>query len=115
MAMRPGQRVRLTRRISMAERQLWRARFGRAISRAAASGRPPASRSTRCSPKGRPRLRPLRAPRHIHDPEGFQAAEAKALEAGLPSHVALPIHAATNDHELITTDVGVLPDVEGHR
>ena len=36
----------------------------------------------------------------IHDPEGFQAAEAKALEAGLPSHVALPIHAATNNHEL---------------
>src|ERR1700676_3852799 len=36
----------------------------------------------------------------IHDPEGFQAAEAKALEAGLPSHVALPIHAATNDHGL---------------
>ena len=34
----------------------------------------------------------------IHDPEGFQAAEAKAMEAGLPSHVALPIHAATNDH-----------------
>lgn len=29
----------------------------------------------------------------IHDPEGFQAAEAKALEAGLPAHVALPIHA----------------------
>ena len=37
---------------------------------------------------------------HINDPEGFQAAEAKALEAGLPSHVALPIHAATNDHAL---------------
>ena len=36
----------------------------------------------------------------IHDPEGFQAAEAKALEAGLPSHVALPIHAATPDHRL---------------
>ena len=36
----------------------------------------------------------------IHDPEGFQAAEAKALEAGLPPHVALPIHAATNDHAL---------------
>ena len=36
----------------------------------------------------------------IHDPEGFQTAEAKALEAGLPSHVALPIHAATNDHRL---------------
>src|SRR6187397_2832363 len=37
---------------------------------------------------------------HITDPEGFQAAEAKALEAGLPSHVALPIHAATQDHSL---------------
>jgi hypothetical protein len=36
----------------------------------------------------------------IHDPEGFQAAEAKALESGLPPHVALPIHAATNDHDL---------------
>jgi hypothetical protein len=35
---------------------------------------------------------------HIHDPEGFEAAEEKALEAGLPTHVALPIHAATNDH-----------------
>ncbi len=38
----------------------------------------------------------------IHDPEGFQSAEAKALEAGLPSHVALPIHAAT-----IANDLGV--------
>src|SRR4051794_40943096 len=37
---------------------------------------------------------------HIHDPEGFQAAEAKALEAGLPSQVALPIHAANGDHSL---------------
>ncbi len=37
---------------------------------------------------------------HIHDPEGFQAAEAKALEAGLPATVALPIHAATTDHTL---------------
>jgi hypothetical protein len=36
----------------------------------------------------------------IHDPEGFQAAEAKALEAGLPASVALPIHAATSDHTL---------------
>ena len=36
----------------------------------------------------------------IHDPEGFQAAEEKALEAGLPSHVALPIHASTPDHRL---------------
>jgi hypothetical protein len=35
---------------------------------------------------------------HIHDPEGFEAAEQKALEAGLPSGIALPIHAATNDH-----------------
>jgi hypothetical protein len=35
---------------------------------------------------------------HIHDPEGFQAAEAKALEAGLPADMALPIHAATGDH-----------------
>jgi hypothetical protein len=36
----------------------------------------------------------------IHDPEGFQAAEAKALEAGLPTSVALPVHAATRDHKL---------------
>jgi hypothetical protein len=36
----------------------------------------------------------------IHDSEGFEAAEAKALEVGLPSSVALPIHAATNDHAL---------------
>lgn len=36
----------------------------------------------------------------IHDPKGFEAAEEKALEAGLPSHVALPIHAATPDHTL---------------
>ena len=37
---------------------------------------------------------------HIHDPEGFQAAEDRALAAGLPPHVALPIHAATENHEL---------------
>jgi hypothetical protein len=36
----------------------------------------------------------------IHDPEGFQAAEARALEAGLPQGVALPVHAATRDHRL---------------
>jgi hypothetical protein len=36
----------------------------------------------------------------IHDPEGFAAAEAKALEAGLPPSVALPVHAATPDHRL---------------
>ena len=37
---------------------------------------------------------------HITDPEEFEAAEAKALETGLPGHVALPIHAATHDHRL---------------
>ena len=36
----------------------------------------------------------------IHDPKGFQEAEAKALEGGLPTSVALPIHAATHDHRL---------------
>jgi hypothetical protein len=36
----------------------------------------------------------------ITDPAGFEAAEAKALEAGLPDHVKLPIHAATPDHKL---------------
>jgi hypothetical protein len=35
---------------------------------------------------------------HITDPAGFEAAEAKALEQGLPPNVALPIHAATPDH-----------------
>jgi hypothetical protein len=36
----------------------------------------------------------------IHDPEGFRAAEAKAMEAGLPDGVALPLHAASRDHRL---------------
>ena len=36
----------------------------------------------------------------IHDPEGFRAAEAKAMSAGLPEGVALPIHAASRDHRL---------------
>ena len=36
----------------------------------------------------------------IHDPKGFQEAEAKALEAGLPGGVALPVHAATRDHRV---------------
>jgi hypothetical protein len=36
----------------------------------------------------------------IHDPEGFQNAEATAMEAGLPDGVALPIHAASRDHRL---------------
>ena len=35
---------------------------------------------------------------HISDPEGFQAAEQKAMEQGLPPNVSLPIHAATPDH-----------------
>jgi hypothetical protein len=35
---------------------------------------------------------------HISDPEGFEAAEAKALEQGLPANIALPIHASTPDH-----------------
>jgi hypothetical protein len=34
----------------------------------------------------------------ISDPEGFQAAEQKALEAGLPDDFRLPVHAATRDH-----------------
>jgi hypothetical protein len=34
----------------------------------------------------------------IQDPEAFQAAEAKALKQGLPAGVALPVHAATQDH-----------------
>jgi hypothetical protein len=36
----------------------------------------------------------------IHDPKGFKAAEAKAMAAGLPATIALPIHAATGDHRL---------------
>jgi hypothetical protein len=36
----------------------------------------------------------------IHDPEGFRAAEARALAAGLPEGVALPIHAASRDHRV---------------
>ena len=36
----------------------------------------------------------------IHDPEGFRAAEDKALKAGLPEGVALPVHAASRDHRL---------------
>ncbi|HLF72394.1 MAG TPA: hypothetical protein VI759_09615 [Dehalococcoidia bacterium] len=35
---------------------------------------------------------------HIHDPEGFEKAEADALAQGLPSGFTLPIHAATPDH-----------------
>ena len=32
---------------------------------------------------------------HIWDPERFEAAEQRALEAGLPEGFSLPIHAAT--------------------
>ena len=35
---------------------------------------------------------------HIPDPEGFEAAEQRALEAGLPEGFSLPIHATTPDH-----------------
>jgi hypothetical protein len=36
----------------------------------------------------------------IHDPKGFQEAEAKALETGLPTTAGLPVHAASRDHRL---------------
>jgi hypothetical protein len=36
----------------------------------------------------------------IHDRDGFQAAEAEAIAAGLPDGVALPVHAASRDHRL---------------
>ena len=35
---------------------------------------------------------------HINDPAGFEAAETRAIEQGLPPNIALPIHAATPDH-----------------
>jgi hypothetical protein len=34
----------------------------------------------------------------ISDPEAFEQAEQKALEAGLPQEFQLPVHAATPDH-----------------
>ena len=36
----------------------------------------------------------------ISDPEGFTKAENEAIAAGLPEGFALPIHAATRDHEV---------------
>ena len=36
---------------------------------------------------------------HISDPEGFEAAEEKAIAQGLPPNISLPIHAATPDHQ----------------
>ncbi len=38
---------------------------------------------------------------HIHDPEGFQAAEQSALQAGLPSGFSLPVHTASPDHRTV--------------
>jgi hypothetical protein len=35
---------------------------------------------------------------HISDPQGFEDAEQRALEAGLPESFKLPVHAATPDH-----------------
>ena len=35
---------------------------------------------------------------HISNPSGFEAAEQRALEEGLPEGISLPIHAATPDH-----------------
>ena len=43
---------------------------------------------------------------HIHDPEGFQAAEHTAIEKGLPPSVKLPIHAATGDHRFGNLHLG---------
>ena len=34
----------------------------------------------------------------ISDPDGFQAAEHQALEAGLPEGFRLPVHGETPDH-----------------
>lgn len=34
----------------------------------------------------------------ISDPEAFEQAEEKALEAGLPEGIGLPVSAATHDH-----------------
>ncbi len=37
---------------------------------------------------------------HIHDPEGFQEAEAKARATGLPEGVALAVQGASRDHRV---------------
>ncbi len=36
----------------------------------------------------------------IHDREGFQSAKTKALAAGFPEGVALPVHAVSRDQQL---------------
>ena len=35
---------------------------------------------------------------HVHDPEGFQKAEAEAIQKGIPAQFSLPVQAATPDH-----------------
>ncbi len=37
----------------------------------------------------------------ISDPEAFEAAEQRALEAGLPEGISLPIHATTADYTTV--------------
>jgi hypothetical protein len=37
---------------------------------------------------------------HIHDPAGFQKAEAEATKKGIPPEFKLPIYGATNDHSM---------------
>jgi hypothetical protein len=50
------------------------------------------------SGSGRTRLVYVGVIHRISDSEAFEAAEQRALEAGLPESVSLPIHAATPDH-----------------
>jgi hypothetical protein len=38
---------------------------------------------------------------HISDPEGFRTAEQRALDAGLPEGLSLPIHATTPDYTTV--------------
>jgi len=50
----------------------------------------------------------------ISDPDGFEQAEQKALEAGLPEGFGLPVHAATPDHSTAIC-IWEGPSVEGVR
>jgi hypothetical protein len=36
----------------------------------------------------------------IHDPEGFRAAEASALESGAPAGIALAVRSVSRDHRV---------------
>src|SRR3712207_9158487 len=38
---------------------------------------------------------------HVSDPEGFKAAEQRALEEGLPEGFSLPIHATAPDYTTV--------------